>query len=69
MDRASIEAYSGPFFTMVKPMVARAIEGAAPKSPAKLLGRKRSLIRANRLTIVPPMRNLRTKSLMRWFLI
>src|ERR1700722_16529653 len=42
---------------MVSPMVARAIEGAAPKSPSKLLGRRTSPRAANRLTTTPPTTN------------
>src|ERR1700742_1299015 len=48
---------------MVSPMLARATEGAAPKSPAKPLGFKTSPIKANAETIVPPMRNLTTHSI------
>lgn len=42
---------------MVRPSVARAIEGAAPNSPAKLFGRNISARTAKKLTIVPPIKN------------
>src|SRR5438270_3441002 len=47
---------------MVIPTVAKAIEGAAPKSPAKLFGRRTSPSSAKALITAPPIRNLRTKS-------
>jgi len=40
---------------MVKPKVAKATEGAAPKIPAKLLGLKTSPITAKAVTNKPPM--------------
>src|SRR3954447_5810024 len=47
---------------MVRPRVARATEGAAPKSPAKDFGRKMSPRMAKRLTTVPPMKKRRRRS-------
>jgi hypothetical protein len=47
---------------MVRPRVARAIEGEAPKRPAKLLGRKMSARIAKRLTTTPPMRKRRSRT-------
>lgn len=40
IERASSDAYSFPSFAIVRPMVASAMDGAAPKIPAKLLGAK-----------------------------
>src|SRR5882757_11212212 len=48
---------------MVRPRVASATEGAAPKSPAKPLGFRTSPINAKSETIVPPTRNLTTRSI------
>jgi hypothetical protein len=63
IEWASIAAYCAPCLDMVSPRVARAIEGAAPNNPAKLFGRKMSPMIANKLTTIPPMRNLITNSL------
>src|ERR1700730_11477527 len=62
IDRASVAAYSLPCRAIVIPTVASAIEGAAPKRPAKLFGRKTSPSSANTLITAPPMRNLSTNS-------
>src|ERR1700750_488911 len=50
---------------MVIPTVASAIEGAAPKRPAKLFGRRTSPSNANALITAPPIRNLRPNSSIR----
>src|ERR1700745_3494283 len=50
---------------MVIPTVASAMDGAAPKRPAKLLGRRTSPSSANALITAPPIRNLRTNSSIR----
>src|SRR5579859_2805582 len=47
---------------MAMPSVVRATEGAAPKRPAKLLGRHTSATAANKETITPPSKNLAVKS-------
>src|ERR1700730_408056 len=62
MERASSAAYTGPCRKIAKPSVARAIEGAAPNNPAKLLGLNRSPIRANVETRVPPIRKRKRSS-------
>src|SRR5581483_763151 len=62
MDRASIPAYAVPCFATVRPMVARATEGAAPKSPAKLLGLNKSPITEKIETTTPPITNRSTMS-------
>src|SRR3984893_3439866 len=62
MERASSAAYTGPCRKIAKPSVARAIEGAAPNNPAKLLGLNRSPIRANVETRAPPIRKRKRSS-------
>src|SRR5579872_5111240 len=47
---------------MVMPMVASAMEGAAPNSPAKLLGLKISASTAKIETTAPPIKKRRTSS-------
>src|ERR1700721_1930345 len=58
MGRDSREADFAPLLGIVNPIVARATEGAAPKSPAKLFGRSTFPISAKRLTTTPPIINL-----------
>jgi hypothetical protein len=57
IERPSMAANGVPFCDRVMRSVARAIEGAAPNRPAKLLGRKVSLSAANADTAIPPARN------------
>ena len=54
MERASEDA---PSVATVSAKVARATDGAAPNSPAKLFGFKRSPMIANAATIALPTRN------------
>jgi hypothetical protein len=54
--RASMDAVATPCWLAVNAKVTRATEGAAPNSPAKLLGLSTSPVRANRLTTNPPIR-------------
>jgi hypothetical protein len=61
IERASKAAYREPSVAMVKPSVARAIDGAAPNSPAKLFGFSTFPKAANAETKSPPTRN-RNKS-------
>jgi hypothetical protein len=61
MERASLAAYQGPSVAIVKPSVARAIDGAAPNNPAKLFGLRIFPNVENAETKRPPIRN-RNKS-------
>ncbi len=61
MERASRAAYQEPSVAIVKPSVARAIDGAAPNNPAKLFGLRIFPKVANAETKSPPTRN-RNKS-------
>src|ERR1700739_527673 len=63
MERASSAAYALPSATIVSPSVAKATEGAAPKSPAKLLGFSTSPIMAKKETTNPPIRNRNISSI------
>jgi hypothetical protein len=55
MDLASAAVYAAPFVRAASPKVARATEGAPPKSPAKLFGLKRSPSKAKVETKAPPI--------------
>jgi hypothetical protein len=46
-----------PMFGDCKPNVASAMDGAAPKRPAKLFGWNTSLKSAKELTTIPPIKN------------
>ena len=61
MERASTAAYQEPSVAIVKPSVAKATDGAAPNSPAKLLGLRVFPKVANAETKRPPTKN-RNKS-------
>ena len=63
MDRASIAAYDFPSFRTVRPIVANATDGAAPRSPAKLFGLRASASVAKTETTNPPTRNRTTTSI------
>src|SRR5277367_6279866 len=54
MERASRAAYAVPLPAIVSPNVANATEGAAPNSPAKLLGFNISPKTENSATTIPP---------------
>src|SRR5438046_6847623 len=54
IERASIAVWFRPSFATVRTIVARATDGAAPKSPAKLFGFNVSLRTANMETMIPP---------------
>jgi len=56
IERASSAEYCKPCFSMVRRRVARAIDGAAPKRPAKLFGSRMSERIANADTKMPPIR-------------
>ncbi len=62
IERASSAAKSFPSAEIVMPNVASATEGAAPKSPAKLLGFKISAIIAKSETTEPPIKKRTTSS-------
>jgi hypothetical protein len=65
MELASMEAYDFPSLATVSPNVASATEGAAAKSPAKLLGLKRSPRIAKIETTTPPIKNRMTITFIR----
>src|SRR5438067_1256057 len=62
IDRPSIAAYWPPCFKSARVSVAKPTEGAAPKRPAKLFGRKMSPSNANAETTIPPARKRMTYS-------
>lgn len=62
VDLASMAAYCLPSLDSVRARVARATDGAAPKSPANPLGRTTSAITANTEAIKPPKKNRYTHS-------
>src|SRR5690348_13494602 len=64
MDRASLAAYALPSLARVNVNVASATEGAAPKSPAKLLGLNTPPRIANPETTAPPITNRKRISFM-----
>jgi hypothetical protein len=51
-----------PWVKTVRPKEANATEGAAPNSPAKVFGLKRSEISENAETTSPPMQNRISRS-------
>jgi hypothetical protein len=65
IDLASTLAYLWPSFATVRARVASATEGAAPNSPAKLLGFKRSPNREKAETTIPPIATLQMISFIR----
>jgi hypothetical protein len=65
MERASVLAYDFPSVTTVSARVASPTEGAAPNSPAKLLGFKTSARAAKKETINPPTRKRKTSCTIR----
>jgi hypothetical protein len=62
IDCPSTAAKGAPFVETVMRSVANAIEGAAPNSPAKLLGRKTSAKAEKAETARPPARKRRRYS-------
>src|SRR5438105_1976170 len=64
IERDSVATYRAPSVETVRQRVARATEGAAPNSPAKLLGLNKSPNSANAETTAPPIRNRRKISFM-----
>src|SRR5258708_25477555 len=62
IDRPSIAAYWPPCFKSARVSVAKPTEGAAPKRPAKLFGRRMSPSNANAETTIPPARKRMTYS-------
>src|ERR1700729_1187934 len=63
MERASRVAYAVPLLAIVSPKVANATEGAAPNSPAKLLGFNTSPRAENSATTIPPTKKRKSISL------
>src|SRR5215470_15812486 len=66
IERPSTAANGAPFCDKVMRRVARAIDGAAPNRPAKLLGRKASPNAANADTAMPPARKRKPYSSIRF---
>jgi hypothetical protein len=63
IDRASTAAKEAPFCETVRRSVAKAIEGAAAKRPAKVFGRSKSPRVANAETATPPATKRRRYSI------